>query len=319
MITKQDFSKKQIVFIMFNDGEKIAFKNDNLIVKTDDDKIKFQCTCYRLFLVFAVGNCSVTSVLIQKARKFGFFIAMMTQNFRVYSMIGAEKDGNTMLKRKQYSYDDLAIAKHIIANKMENQLRLLQNVRNKSDAVKESIDNIKKYIASLPSVCTLNELMAFEGLTSKIYFKNHFNNILWTSRKPRLKNDVINSVLDIGYTILFSFIECILLSFGFDTFCGVMHREFYMRKSLVCDLVEPFRPLIDDCIKKGINLKQVKEDDFLLINGQYRLKWEYNTKYVKILMAPLIDYKDDIFEYILFYYRAFMKSLTAEEFPTFYL
>ena len=70
MLSSQDFQKKQISFVFFNQGEKLAFSNDNFLIKTEDGKIKFQCTCYRLFAVFAVGNFSVTSVLIQKSKQF---------------------------------------------------------------------------------------------------------------------------------------------------------------------------------------------------------------------------------------------------------
>lgn len=74
MFTAPDFIKKQIAFVFFNEGEKLAFSNDNLVVKNAQGKIKFQCTCYRLFIVFAVGHTSITSVLIQKAQKFGFLL-----------------------------------------------------------------------------------------------------------------------------------------------------------------------------------------------------------------------------------------------------
>lgn len=319
MINKQDFAKKQILFIRFNEGEKIAFHNDNLIVKTSDGKTKFQCTCYRLFLVYAVGQCSVTSVLLQKARKFGFFIAMMTSGFRIYAIIGAEKDGNTMLKQKQYQYDKLDIAKHITKNKLQNQCYVLKQVRDKSDSVKEAIMSIEKYSSSLDSASDIREIMAYEGLSSKVYFRNHFNNVCWNGRKPRVKHDMVNSTLDIGYTLLFTYVEALLASFGFDTFCGVLHRQFYMRKSLVCDMIEPFRPLIDIQIKKGINLKQVKEDDFMITDHQYKLKWENNPKYVKLLMTPLIENKEEIFSYIQSYYRAFMKEVQIEQYPIYHI
>lgn len=317
MFTAPDFSKKQIVFVLFNEGEKLAFSNDNLVVKDSEGKIKFQCTCYRLFIVFAVGHTSITSALIQKAQKFGFFIALMTPGFRLYSLIGAGKDGNTMLHRKQYLYESLSLAKHITANKMQNQKQELKNIRNKSDSVKEAIASIDGYILSLENAAALNEIMAYEGLASKLYFKNHFNNVEWHGRQPRIKRDYINSSLDIGYTLLFTFVDALLESYGFDTYCGVMHRQFYMRKSLVCDIVEPFRVLIDHEIKKAINLKQIKEEDFLTFNNQYKLKWSESSRYVKILMKPLIENKEGIFAYIQAYYRAFMKELPVNEYPTF--
>lgn len=317
LFTAPDFSKKQIVFVMFNEGEKIAFSNDNLIVKDCEGKIKFQCTCYRLFIVFAVGHSSFTSAVIQKAQKFGFFIALMTTGFRLYSIIGAAKEANTLLRKKQYSYEGLGIAKIITANKMNNQSNELKSVRHKSDALTEGISLINKYIQKLPDSVSLSEIMAYEGLSSKIYFKNHFNNVKWQGRQPRIKKDYINSVLDIGYTLLFTYIDALLSSYGFDTYCGVMHKQFYMRKSLVCDIVEPFRPIVDHEIKKAINLKQIKEDDFTIINNQYKLKWSESGRYVRFLMNPLMENKEEIFQYVQAFYRAFMKELPAYKYPTF--
>lgn len=319
MITAPDFSKKQVAFAFLSEGEKISFANDNLIIKNSDGKIRFQCTCYRLFIIYAIGHFSITSALIQKSKKFGFFIALMTPGFRLFSLIGPDKDGNTLLKEKQYSYKGLDIGKHIIKNKIKNQISVLNKVRYKSDYITKSIDSMKSYTAKIDDLADLQTILAYEGLSSKLYFKSHFNNVLWTGRQPRLKKDITNSVLDIGYTILFAFLDAILLSYGFDTYKGVLHTQFYMRKSLVCDIIEPFRPLIDMQVKKSINLKQIKEQDFIEINHQQRLKWEKSSEYVRFIMKPIIENKDLIFKYIQEYYRAFMKSVSADSFPEFVL
>lgn len=317
MISATDFEKKQIIVVLFSEGERMSFSNDNVVVRTPDNKIKFQCSCFRLFIIYAVGNCSITSVLISKAKKFGFFIAMMTSGFRLYSVIGADKDSNTLLKEKQYKFSGNDLAKHIIKNKIFNQAATLNMVRNKSESQKEAIKTIQKYLTQIDRCENIGELMAYEGLSAKLYFKNYFNNILWQGRQPRIKRDIANSVLDIGYTLLFSFIDALLSAYGFDTYKGVMHKQFYMRKSLVCDIVEPFRPLIDIQMKKSFNLKQIKDNDFTIINNQYRVKWSESAKYVSILMTPIIENKKYIFDYIQNYYRAFMKGLTAEKFPIF--
>ena len=291
MFTAPDFSKKQVVFVFFNEGEKMSFSNDNLVIKDVNGKIKFQCTCYRLFIVFAVGHTSITSVLIQKAQKFGFFIALMTPGFRLYSIIGANKEGNFLLRSKQYCYSEMGIAKVIIANKILNQASVLKAVRNKSDSVKEAIELLNLYAGNASNTGTLDELMGYEGMASKVYFRNHFNNVLWQGRQPRIKRDYLNSTLDIGYTMLFTFIDALLSSYGFDTYCGVLHRQFYMRKSLVCDIVEPFRVLVDCAIKKAINLKQIKEDDFLVFQNQFRLKWSESARYTEFLMIVNVKRK----------------------------
>lgn len=248
-------------------------------------------------------------------KKFGFFIALMTPGYRLYGLIGAEKDGNTMLKKKQYHYEGLDLAKHITDNKLANQQLLLMGMRNKAESTRQAITAITQYREQLKTAATLNELMAYEGLAAKQYFKNYFNNIDWQGRQPRIKRDMTNATLDIGYTLLFAFIEALLCSYGFDTYCGVMHRQFYMRKSLVCDLVEPFRVIIDHSVKKAINLRQIQEKDFTVVQNQYRLNWDKSSSYVQFLMMPIIEEKDEIFLYVQNYYRAFMKELPAEAYP----
>lgn len=319
MLSKDDFAKKQILFVFFNAGEKLSFRNDNLVIRDKDNKIKFQCTCYRLFLVFAVGNGSITSGLMQRAKKFGFNIVFMTQGLRPYQSLGNALDGNTLLHRTQYEYKGLDIAKHITANKMENQRRQLLRLRNKNELQREAIAHISDYLEALPSAENLHALMGYEGSASRVYFSAFFSNVVWMRRAPRTKCDIVNATLDMGYTLLFSFIDALLGCYGFDTYCGVMHTEFYMRKSLVCDLVEPFRCLIDAQVRKAISLKQCKEADFTIDNGRYMLKWEKNPDYISWLSKPLMEYKTEIHAYIQSYYRAFMKHKPISEYPVFRL
>ena len=74
-------------------------------------------------------------------------------------------------------------------------------------------------------------------------------------------------VRTILHTMLFNIVDAILQVYGFDTYYGVFHKCFYMRKSLVCDLMEPIRPVVDYQVRKSINLGQCKENDFEVINN----------------------------------------------------
>ena len=317
MLDKNDFSKKQIIMIFCNNGEKISFRNDNLIVKDDQDKTKLQLTCYRIFAVFVIGNSTISSGLIQRAHKFNFSILLFTNSFRLYDIIGSADRGNTYLRRNQYQYSSIEVPRHIVYNKILNQQALLKSVRYKSDYLKESIEKTAKYISELKNADSIQSVMGYEGSASKIYFKAWFNNVLWNGRKPRVKCDITNSLLDIGYTVLFNFIEALLSIYGFDLYVGVLHREFYMRKSLVCDLVEPFRPIIDKQAKISLNLRQFSEDQFMIQNHQHILKWEYSPKVISIFLKAIMEYKTDIFLYIQKYYRCFMKSEEIEKYPVF--
>jgi CRISPR-associated protein Cas1 len=310
MMSLQDLDKKQLVSVFCNDGEKISFKNDNLVVCDKFGKLKLQITCYRILILFVVGGFTLTSGIIQKSHKFAFPIFLLTNSLKVYEKFGYKLQGNVILRRKQYEHqDDIELAKFFVKNKIKNQLYVLKSRRNKSEYIDITISKIQNYLQKLDVFKgNLYELLSIEANVAKIYFKAQFDNFQWQGRKPRVKLDYVNSCLDIGYSVLFNFIESMLEIFGFDVFCGVLHKEFYMRKSLVCDFVEPFRSIIDIQVRKSINLRQFVEEDFTKVNMSYQLKWTQNKKYTQIFLAAILKYKKEIFLFTQSYYRSFMKG-----------
>lgn len=317
MMSRNDFKEKQIVFVNLRDGQKLAFKNENLIVKDSNDKIILQTSCYQLFSLFIIGNISITSVLLHKSQKYCFSIVLMSYSFRHILSINNGLLGNTLLHKKQYDYISLEIGKHIILNKIKNQRTTLNLIRSKSEFLKQGISNIDSYIDvfQTSNISDLNSIMSIEAVVAKQYFKCLFEHYNWKGRKPRVKLDYINVILDIGYTLLFHYIEAVLSLFDFDLYVGVFHREFYKRKSLVCDLIEPFRYIIDEQVLKSLNLKQFNEKDFGCSKGVYYLKYEKNKVYINVFIRCISDNKMLIFQYIQSYYRFFMKGLSVENFP----
>ena len=317
MLNANDFKKKQIVFLFTNEGDKLSFLNDNIIVKNKEGGIKYQSTCYRLFMICVVGNISITSGLIQRSKKFGFSICLMTTTFKVYEILGARMEGNTLLRKHQYEYEENDIGRKIEQNKIKNQSQILKNIRGKNQIMKEGIELLDKMVVQLEQPLEYLEVMGIEGNAARVYFSRVFDNVDWKGRKPRIKNDYVNVTLDIGYTMLFNIVDAILQVYGFDTYYGVFHKCFYMRKSLVCDLMEPIRPVVDYQVRKSINLGQCKENDFEVINNRWCLKYKSNPQYIQFLMNAILEYKDDIFLYIQQYYRFFMKRKSVSEIPVF--
>lgn len=317
MLNANDFNKKQIIFLLTNQGEKLSFSNDNIIVKDKNGKIKHQSTCYRLFMVCVIGNISITSGLIQRSKRFGFSICLMTTTFKVYEILGARMEGNTLLHKCQYEYDSNDIGRLIEKNKIENQLQTLKNIRNKSEYVKDGIKLIESMLPQLNEDIEYLEIMGIEGNAARVYFPRIFDVVTWKGRKPRVKSDYINTTLDIGYTMLFNIVDAILQVYGFDTYYGVFHKCFYMRKSLVCDIMEPMRPIIDWQVRKAINLGQCKEEHFDVYNHRWLLKYKNNPDYIQFLMKAILEYKESIFMYIQSYYRYFMKKKSVTELPRF--
>lgn len=317
MLEKNDFNKKQIVFYFANLGEKMSFKNDNMVITDKEGKIKYQVTCYQIFVVFVVGDMSLTTGLIRRSKKFGFVINLMTQSFKLYAIIGNRMEGNTLLHKKQYQYVGNDIAVYIVKNKILCQRQALNSIRNKTDLCKEAIKILDGYQGKLSESIDSKSLLGIEGSAARVYFPQIFDCVCWNGRKPRVKCDYVNAVLDIGYNLLFNLVDSLLQVYGFDVYCGVYHKEFYQRKSLACDIMEPMRPIIDLAIRKAINLKQCKKDDFTIINHQYCLEYKKSPQYISFLLGAILDYKQEIFFYIQQYYRCFMTEKPIESYNVF--
>ncbi len=315
MLTKPDFLAKKVVVAFYNDGEKISFKNDNIVITERDGKIKLQTTCYSLFAVFIIGGITLTSGIIERSKKFGFSIVLFSSGFKVYSTINFSLEGNTLLRKKQYNTDkENLIANQIIINKISNQRDTLKKLRNKE--FDDGIKKLDEVIQKLETETFDNyEIMGYEGICSKVYFNRMFKNYDWNGRQPRVKKDKINLLMDIGYTVLFNYIEAILNIYGFDIYKGNLHKEFYKRKSLVCDIIEPFRPIVDYKIRKAINLGQISNYKFKIYNEQYQLEWKDSSQFVRLVLEAILDKKDVIFDFIQQYYRWFMKGGKTENFP----
>jgi len=317
MLQFPDFDEKQILFIESFDTKNISFQNENLIIK-EDGKIKNKVSLYKIFTIFLIWETTITSVLIRKFQDFWVTLILLKKNFLPYLVIWNETEGNFILRKKQYEKTEeemLEIAKNIIFLKIQNQCNLLKLIREKSIYLKDDIKKIKEIISKIWKVDNYESLLWYEWNVAKIFFGNYFRTIAWQRREPRTKRDIQNLLLDIGYTYLFHFIEALLRLYGFDNYYGVYHRTWYQRKSLALDLMEPFRCIIDRALLKSYNLGQIERKDFKFQNGQYMLPWKKSKKYTGIFLKEIMNNKKEMFFFIKWYYKYFMKG--REEFPEF--
>lgn len=315
MITKPTFMFNKTLIIFPMNGDKMAFQNDNLIIKDKDGKIKFQYSCYKIILIYIVGGMTITTALLEKSKKIGISIAFLTTSFKIYHTINYKTEGNFILREKQYNCTiSNDIANKIVFNKITNQIATLEKLRNKEN--RTNINFMKENILKLnDSNLSLSEIMGIEGICAKIYFNSLFKPISWKKREPRMRRDTTNLLLDVGYTILFNYIEALLNIYGFDIYKANLHQDFYKRKSLVCDIIEPFRPIIDYKILKMFNLKQIDENNFQIIGNRYQISYKSSKKITLEFLSEINEYKESIFIYIQRYYRWFMSNQDIDNMP----
>lgn len=278
-------------------------------------KIPFQ----KLLALFVIGNITITTPVIEKCKKFGVALVVMKPNLRPVVFFSDSAEANYLVRKKQYEFseNDISIGKVLVANKIANQQTLLLKTRKKDERTVDAIEFCQAALDTITDITDYNKLMGLEGAVSKCYFATYFQGQKWKGRCPRMKMDPLNVTLDIGYTILFNFIESFVRLFGFDIYIGVYHRLWFKRKSLICDLVEPFRCIVDHTTLLAFNRKQFSQDDFGIKKNEYYLKPEKCSSYYNLFFQSLITYKTEIFKYMQKYYRCFMGKRSESTYPVF--
>lgn len=321
MFTNKDIQFRSIFVINCREHHKTfrVLNGELYLVDTEKEKALTKIPFQKILALFIIGNTTISSPLIEKCKRHNVAISLMKPSLKQITFISEPAEANYLLRQKQYSFDpdDISIAKWIIKNKINNQRELLRRSRKKDEVTTYGIEYCDSALDTIDGLDDFNSLMGVEGSASKAFFSAYFEGLNWKKRVPHTHIDPINTILDIGYTILFNYIEVFVRLFGFDLYRGVYHRQWFRRKSLVCDLMEPFRCIVDFQVRKSLHLGQFKESDFKLYKGEYVLKNEEAWKYYQTFFETLISRKCDVFTYIQRYYRSFMKGPGCQEYPFF--
>ena len=135
--------------------------------------------------------------------------------------------------KKNYSL----IWKLIIQRKIENQQQLLE----KLNCDQKAIDILYRYSKSV----IINDSNNREGLAARVFFRE-----LYGSNFIRFSDNNINSALNYGYKILASYISRTIIKNGLNPSIGIWHKTASNYFNLTYDLIEPFRPLIDEIVSR---------------------------------------------------------------------
>lgn len=189
----------------------------------------------------------------------------------------------TLIRRRQLeaSLDEagMVLVLDMVQKKLENQIRFLKKLKEarpgKKKMFQAPLQSITTAIDSLGRLSgadgknmeeARNTIQGLEGTAGRAYFsclsglmpeKYRFPK---RSRRPAL--DPFNAVLNYCYGVLYSRVEKACIIAGLDPFVGFMHTDNYNKKSLVFDLIEPFRVFADQVAVYFFTGKTAKPEYF---------------------------------------------------------
>lgn len=123
----------------------------------------------------------------------------------------------------------------IVAEKIRKQAELLAQLQKNGEAAL-----LRAYLSQIEPHDATNR----EGHAAKVYF-----NALFGMAFTRSEENVTNAALNYGYSVILSAFNREIVAHGYLTQLGIFHDNMFNHFNLSCDLMEPFRILIDRKVK----------------------------------------------------------------------
>lgn len=166
------------------------------------------------------------------------------------------------------------LARGIILSKVKRQRATLQHMAaQRPDLRKPLFDGQQRLTGILATLqdaqaqaLTLEQLRGLEGAAAAMYFEAYFSAFApalgATGRNRRPPRDPVNAVLSLSYTMLYAQATAACWAAGLDPALGALHTLSHGRAALACDLMEPYRPLVDLWVWQMFRDGQLREEHF---------------------------------------------------------
>jgi CRISPR-associated protein Cas1 len=197
-------------------------------------------------------------------------VVMLTQKGKPIAVLKSlDYDSHVKTRLCQYEAVNngkgMEIAKQIIHSKIESQNRILRKHGLRQldlMIIKQKIDTIPEN--NLKTV--RKQLLPIEGRCSEQYFKQIFQllpkQIRIENRKTFKAYDGVNNIFNLAYEILQWKVYRAIIKAKLEPYLGFLHSEQFGKPSLVCDLMELYRYLIDDFLLEYS--KKLTPKDFIM-------------------------------------------------------
>lgn len=235
---------------------KLDMKTGYLVVRTEESTNKISLDEISVLIIentaVSVTGCLI-SALSEKKIKVVFCDEKRNPSCELVPYYGSH-DTSVKIK-KQISWSDEIksyVWTEIIAEKIRKQAELLIEINRIDESTM-----LKSYIEELE----IGDVTNREGHAAKVYF-----NALFGKDFTRSQECVTNAALNYGYSVIMSAINREIVSHGYITQLGLFHSNMYNQFNLSCDLMEPFRIIVDKIVYEHDFAKFDKEEKHLLID-----------------------------------------------------
>lgn len=166
-------------------------------------------------------------------------------------------------------------SRQLLQAKLRNHIKFLERAiaqrPDKRHAITNAIIEIHSRLSSLHTGQSLITLRGLEGAAARAFFSAYASilppSLEFNGRKRRPPPDPVNALLSLTYTLLHYRAVKVAYCAGLDPMIGFLHEATYNRESLASDLIEPWRPIIDEWVWDLVRKQVLRTEDFLAKDG----------------------------------------------------
>ena len=225
--------------LMFTSPVSLSLKDQQIVITFKDNKDTLTRPIEDVgFVVIENPMVSITVPLLNELADNNVSVVFCDKKQMPKTML-MTLDGNTT-QQESYKFQIDASAptkkniwKQLVESKIRNQALLLNKLGKNGDALKQYYMNVK-------SGDTDNR----EGAAAREYWSQIFN----TGFKRNREGPPPNNLLNYGYAILRAAVARALIGSGLYPAFGVFHRNRYNAFPLADDVMEPYRPFVDEIV-----------------------------------------------------------------------
>ena len=276
---------------------KISYKNRFLVVKQENDEKYIHLSEIDTIIVDSI-SVSISAYLLKELADNKINIIFCDEKHNPFGEVVPyySRHNNSKMIKEQIKWkltDKDKLWGEIVKNKIINQAMLLKKVRSaKSKLILSYIDDVVD-----------GDKKNREGHAAKVYFNALFGNDF-----VRNSDDYINAALNYGYAILLSTINKEIINNGYLTQLGIHHKNEFNEFNLTCDLMEPFRVVIDNFVYYNQERKfdtEYKLDIVNILNGTFKYQGKnYTLKdIIKMFVKSTLESVNNLENYKEFVYH----------------
>lgn len=234
--------------VVISNSAKLDYQLGFLVVRRDD-VVKIHMSEISI-LIIETTAVSLTAALLCELTKRKIKVILCDEKRNPSSELipyyGAHDTSAKVRKQMEWSSElKSAIWTEIVTEKIRKQAELLEHLN------KEEAQMLYDYIEEIEFGDKTNR----EGHAAKVYF-----NALFGKDFTRTAENSVNAALNYGYVIILSACNREITANGYITQLGLFHDNMFNQFNLGSDIMEPFRPIVDEEVRK-MNPEKFEHDE----------------------------------------------------------